>query len=175
MFVLFCSQRSEAGCQQDDFPVHKADDGLLHEGWQCVLSECLCVFSPGHTSTSLPFQSCPQHFRQFFATHGGSPQNTLTHEPCRPLCHFVTSPHTVGSHLRTQIVFFRQVFHQNLRQERSVFFAGALCPALLSASLIFPHIVGNHPVLCIKNSPCEGIGFCQNLSGFCPFSRRSRN
>jgi len=31
------------------------------------------------------------------------------------------------------------------------------------------------PVLCIKNSPCEGIGFCQNLSGFCPFSRRSRN
>ena len=101
--------------------------------------------------------------------------NTGVHEPCRPLCHFVTSPHTVGSHLRTQIVFFRHLHRQNLRQERSVFFAGALCPALLSASLTFPHIVGNHPVLCIKNSPCEGIGFCQNLSGFCPFSRRSRN
>ena len=82
--VLFRSQRSEAGCQQDDFPVHKADDGLLPEGWQYVLSECLCVLRPGHTSTSLPFQSRPQHFRQFFATHGGSPQNTLTHEPCRP-------------------------------------------------------------------------------------------
>ena len=113
--VLFRSQRSEAGCQQDDFPVHKADDGLLHEGWQCVLSECLCVLRPGHTSTSLPFQSCPQHFRQFFATHGGSPQNTLTS-------------------LRTQIVFFRHLFRQNLRQERSVFFAGAL-PSIVHQEL----------------------------------------
>ena len=107
--VLFRSQRSEAGCQQDDFPVHKADDGLLPEGWQYVLSECLCVLRPGHTSTSLPFQSCPQHFRQFFATHGGSPHNTLTS-------------------LRTQIVFFRHLLRQNLRQERSVFFAGEDSP-----------------------------------------------
>jgi len=51
--VLFRSQRSEAGCQQDDFPVHKADDGLLPEGWQCVLSECLCVLRPGHTSSQV--------------------------------------------------------------------------------------------------------------------------
>ena len=110
-----CGSWMNARCRTPQIPECTEDDGLPREAWRLHRPSHPSADRPGHLSRSLLFQGKAQHFGQLFATCGSPPQNTLTS-------------------LRTQIVFFRHLLRQNLRQERSVFFAGAL-PSIVHQEL----------------------------------------